>query len=269
MVHCITSSEPDSGDVQPTPDDWRIQGLTKEMALNQPSINGKTYVESTVTTGIQVGNHVKPPIHHLTLVDMHQQADTTHPDNTYESQEHMDTSSQNCTINANNIGKSRKFRHSYSGHYSSAIDRYNDYPVENQNNHNIVQDHADYTLITNNKLTSRPTHEQVSNAGLLESQSYKCRNNDRSETENLELKSLVTRNEGVYLSSADGNEKVFNFPLSTRLYPHLYDCRNNTNGANVVNNPTSKPFVNQFVNNQFIYVDESDDETDDSSSDDD
>ncbi|XP_032684219.1 uncharacterized protein LOC116850265 isoform X4 [Odontomachus brunneus] len=55
MVHCVSSSEPDSGDAQVASEDWRIQGITtKEITLNQPSLHGKTYVESTVTTGIQI-----------------------------------------------------------------------------------------------------------------------------------------------------------------------------------------------------------------------
>ncbi|XP_070511248.1 uncharacterized protein [Cardiocondyla obscurior] len=55
MVHCVSSSEPDSGDTQVASEDWRIQGIaTKEITLNQPSLHGKTYVESTVTTGIQI-----------------------------------------------------------------------------------------------------------------------------------------------------------------------------------------------------------------------
>lgn len=66
MVHCISSSEPDSGD--PTlvglETDWRLtQGtVTKEMTVNHLDglLHGKTFVESTVTTGIQVGNTVEP-----------------------------------------------------------------------------------------------------------------------------------------------------------------------------------------------------------------
>ncbi|XP_015606135.1 mucin-17 isoform X6 [Cephus cinctus] len=55
MVHCVSSSEPDSGEAQVTAEDWRIHGITaKELALGQPAIRGKTYVESTVTTGIQI-----------------------------------------------------------------------------------------------------------------------------------------------------------------------------------------------------------------------
>nr|XP_034174035.1 protein split ends-like isoform X3 [Osmia lignaria] len=55
MVHCVSSSEPDSGDVPVASEDWRIQGITtKEITLSQPGLHGKTYVESTVTTGIQI-----------------------------------------------------------------------------------------------------------------------------------------------------------------------------------------------------------------------
>ncbi|EZA57271.1 Methyl-CpG-binding domain protein, partial [Ooceraea biroi] len=55
MVHCVSSSEPDSGDAQVASEDWRMQSIaTKEITLNQPSLHGKTYVESTVTTGIQI-----------------------------------------------------------------------------------------------------------------------------------------------------------------------------------------------------------------------
>ena len=73
MVHCVSSSEPDSGDVPVASEDWRIQGITtKEITLSQPGLHGKTYVESTVTTGIQVGTQVDQVNRHLTLTDMHQ-----------------------------------------------------------------------------------------------------------------------------------------------------------------------------------------------------
>lgn len=94
MVHCVSSSEPDSGDAQLTSDEWRGNaqpisnpGSVKEAPLNQ-TINGQqgqqqpqatpvqqqqqqqpgqpqtqtkpTYVESsTVSSGIQVGNLVE------------------------------------------------------------------------------------------------------------------------------------------------------------------------------------------------------------------
>lgn len=174
MVHCISSSEPDSGDIQNPNDDWRIQGITtKELAMSQVGLqHGKTYVESTVTTGIQVGNHRVSPVTHRLTVDMHQPADTTHPEKTYvDSQENMDTSSPNHSTDTTTVTTktptttANNNNHSLinnSGHYHSANYHPHNYivPPDNDNVYRqqqqqvLVPDHADYTLLPGgNKLT--------------------------------------------------------------------------------------------------------------------
>lgn len=189
MVHCISSSEPDSGDLQNPGDDWRIQGITtKELTLSQVGLqHGKTYVESTVTTGIQVGNHRVSPVTRGFTVDLHQPADTTHPENTYvDSQENMDTSSPNHSTDITNIkttttttiittsdSNNSNSLSNNPQHYQSVV-----YPQQNciappdndtdNDNDNVycqqqqqqqyqneipAPDHADYTHLPGNKLT--------------------------------------------------------------------------------------------------------------------
>lgn len=306
MVHCISSSEPDSGDIQVATDDWRIHGIaTKEITLNHGGVHGKTYVESTVTTGIQVGNRLETGNNHLNIIDMHQPADTTHPEkNTYaDSQEYMDTSSPNHSIYSDtmehmsaeenlNIDKSHNnllpiINH---GHYQTINSNQNSFVLSDENNvyrqqHTLVPDHADYTLMPNNKFPTRTISQEHNNSHVTfnQQQCYKSRINDtRLENQEVEQRSLSSRGGinraaltptvGSYLSSAvGGNEKVMNFGVATTpgLYPHLYDtiCRSHPNEIAVVNYPTNKSFVNPFITNQFTYDDQSDDENEDDTSD--
>lgn len=276
MVHCISSSEPDSGDIQATGDDWRIQGITtKEITLSQAGLHGKTYVESTVTTGIQVGNRVEQG-HHLTIID--QPADTTHPENTYDLQEHMDTSSPNHSINSdtmehssaeeqlinidkNNISLRDNLNslphHLNNGHYQPIL-CHNNYVVPNQHvyrQQTLLPDHADYTLMPESKFNTRLGNSQAA----LNSQIYRSRNNIKPENHNLVNRSFANRHMGG-----------INYNVATpELYPHLYDCRPNSNGLAVANyHHTNKPFVNTFITNQFAYDDQSEDESDDDDNDD-
>ena len=82
MVHCVSSSEPDSGDNQVNSDEWRNgQGNQNKDVLQTQTQLTKTYVESTVTSGIQVGNFIEQVgTHQLTLTDIQNnlQPDTTH-----------------------------------------------------------------------------------------------------------------------------------------------------------------------------------------------
>ncbi|XP_012274290.1 uncharacterized protein LOC105696426 isoform X2 [Orussus abietinus] len=54
MVHCISSSEPDAADAQST-EDWPVpDAFAKEISLGRADAHERAYVESTVTTGIQI-----------------------------------------------------------------------------------------------------------------------------------------------------------------------------------------------------------------------
>lgn len=288
MVHCVSSSEPDSGDAQVASEDWRIQGITtKEITLNQPSLHGKTYVESTVTTGIQVGTHVEQVNRHLTVIDMHQPADTTHPENTYaDSQEHMDTSSPNHSIKSDTmdhstvedqLSNSKEMTDvSYSeievkplsmighGHYQPILYHSQHY-VPNANVYRqqaLVPDHAHYTMSpqVSNKLDEKPCvdTDRIGDHHILPD----ILEQDDID-QNSEEKSLERHNSGVPYCP----QKFVNVGIApSGLYPHLYNYRSDSNGIAVVNYSSNKQaYINPYVYNQFVYAQEDDEESDSSS----
>jgi len=300
MVHCVSSSEPDSGDAQVASEDWRMQSIaTKEITLNQPSLHGKTYVESTVTTGIQVGTHIEQVNRHLTVIDMHQPADTTHPENTYaDSQEHMDTSSPNHSINSDTMDHSTVEDQlsvskemtgvSYSeievnplpiighGHYQPILYHGQHY-VPNANVYRqqtqLVPDHAHYTMLSqfSNKFDDKSCADPSNRVGTEIMQHIM----EQDEVDqNSEEKLLERHNSGVsYCSQNVGGypQKFVNVDVTpSGIYPHLYNYRSDPNGIAVVNyTPSKQAYINPYVYNQFVYAQEDDDaEESDSSSDD-
>ncbi|EFN77458.1 Methyl-CpG-binding domain protein 5 [Harpegnathos saltator] len=281
MVHCVSSSEPDSGDAQIASEDWRIQGITtKEITLNQPSLHGKTYVESTVTTGIQVGTHVEQVNRHLTVIDMHQPADTTHPENTYaDSQEHMDTSSPNHSINSDTmdhstvedqLSNSKEMTDvSYSeievnplsmighGHYQPILYHSQHY-VPNANVYRqqaLVPDHAHYTMLpqVSNKLDGKQCvdSDRVGNHQIVQH----IMEQDEVD-QNSEEKPLERHNSGVPYCPQNVTgcpQKFVNVGIApSGLYPHLYNYRSDPNGIAVVDYSSSK----QAYINPYIYTSE-------------
>lgn len=287
MVHCVSSSEPDSGDTQMASEDWRIQGITtKDITLNQPSLHGKTYVESTVTTGIQVGTHVEQVNRHLTVIDLHQAADTTHPENTYaDSQDHMDTSSPNHSINSDtmdhatvedqpiNISKEMTDV-SYSeieinslpiinhGHYQPILYHSQHY-VPNANVYRqqaLVPDHAHYTMLphVNNKFNDKSCID--TNRVDIQNVPHVVKQDEANQ--NSEEKLLERHNTGASCCPQNvGSQKFVSVGIApSGLYPHLYNYRSDPNGIAVVNYSSNKPaYINPYVYNQFIYAQEGDD----------
>lgn len=294
MVHCVSSSEPDSGDVPVASEDWRIQGIaTKEITLSQPGLHGKTYVESTVTTGIQVGTHVEQVNRHLTLTDMHQPADTTHPENTYaDSQEHMDTSSPNHSIYSDTMDHSPVEDQlsvnkdttdvSYTemdvntlpvvghGHYQPILYHSQHY-VPNANvyrQQTLAPDHAHYTMLPQSKFDGKPCVE----TDQIDSQVVQhVVEQDDAEQNTEEKPALDDQTVGVpYYSQNDDYQKFVGVGIAAPagLYPHLYNYRSDSNGIAVVNySPAKQAYINPYVYNQFVYAQEADDgeETDSSS----
>ncbi|XP_050450707.1 mucin-17-like isoform X5 [Cataglyphis hispanica] len=295
MVHCVSSSEPDSGDAQVASEDWRMQSIaTKEITLNQPSLHGKTYVESTVTTGIQVGTHVEQVNRHLTIIDMHQPADTTHPENTYaDSQEYMDTSSSNHSINSDTMDHSTVEDQlsvskemtdvSYSeievnplpiighGHYQPILYHGQHY-VPNANVYRqqaLVPDHAHYTMMpqVNNKFNDKSCVDS-NRVSEIEQRVMEQEEVEQNSAEKL----LERHNTGVsyYQQNIGYPQKFVNVDIApSELYPHLYNYRSDPNGIAVVNyTPNKQAYINPYVYNQFVYAQEGDDaEESDSSSD--
>lgn len=282
MVHCVSSSEPDSGDAQVASEDWRIQGITtKEITLNQPSLHGKTYVESTVTTGIQVGTHVEQVNRHLTVLDMHQPADTTHPENTYaDSQEHMDTSSPNHSINSDTMDHSTvedQLRSiskemtdvSYSeiemntlpvispGHYQPLL-YHNQHYVPNANvcrQQALVPDHAHYTMLPeiNCKFNEKSC---VDNERIIQ----EVMEQDEID-QNSEEKLLECDHETGFSCSQNINclHKFINVSLASSDCPHLYNYRSDPNSIAVVNYSSNKQaYPYSYVYNQFVYPQDED-----------
>ncbi|RLU24973.1 hypothetical protein DMN91_003064 [Ooceraea biroi] len=288
MVHCVSSSEPDSGDAQVASEDWRMQSIaTKEITLNQPSLHGKTYVESTVTTGIQVGTHIEQVNRHLTVIDMHQPADTTHPENTYaDSQEYMDTSSPNHSINSDTMDHSTVEDQlsvskemtdvSYSeievnplsiishGHYQPILYHGQHY-VPNANVYRqqaLVPDHAHYTMLpqVNNKFDDK----SCADSNRVGSQIVQHVMEQDEVDQNSEEKLLERHNTGVsYCSQNVGGypQKFVNVGITpSGIYPHLYNYRSDPNGIAVVNyTPSKQAYINPYVYNQFVYAQEDDD----------
>lgn len=294
MVHCVSSSEPDSGDTQIASEDWRMQGITtKEITLNQPSLHGKTYVESTVTTGIQVGTHVEQVNRHLTVIDMHQPADTTHPENTYaDSQEHMDTSSPNHSINSDTMDHSAVEDQlnvskemtdvSYSeieinplsiighGHYQPILYHGQHY-VPNANVYRqqaLVPDHAHYTMLP--QINGKFNDKSCVDSSRVDNQIVQHVMEQDEVEQNSEEKSLERPNTGIsYCSQNVGYPQKFVGIGPSGLYPHLYNYRSDPNGIAVVNyTPNKQAYINPYVYNQFLYAQDGDDaEESDSSSD--
>lgn len=294
MVHCVSSSEPDSGDTQVASEDWRMQGIaTKEITLNQPSLHGKTYVESTVTTGIQVGTPVEQVNRHLTVIDMHQPADTTHPENTYaDSQEYMDTSSPNHSINSDTMDHSTVEDQlnvskemtdvSYSeievnplpiighGHYQPILYHGQHY-VPNANVYRqqaLVPDHAHYTMLP--QINGKFNNKSCVDSSRVGTQIVQHVMEQDEIEQNSEEKSLERPNTGVsYCPQNIGYPPKFVGIGPSGLYPHLYNYRSDPNGIAVVNYTSNKQaYINPYVYNQFVYAQDDDDaEESDSSSD--
>lgn len=301
MVHCVSSSEPDSGDVPVASEDWRIQGgiTTKEITLSQPGLHGKTYVESTVTTGIQVGTHVEQVNRHLTLTDMHQPADTTHPEkNTYaDSQEYMDTSSPNHSIYSDTMDRSPVEDHprnvtkemtdvSYTevdvntlpvvghGHYQPIL-YHSQHCVSNTNVYRqqaLVPDRAHYAemVLPETKFDSKPcggeTDHPVTDVSHVSQR-------DDADQNSAERVGLENQDVGIpYCPQAENYQKFVNIGIAAPagLYPHLYNYKSDPNGIAVVNySPSKQAYINPYIYNQFVYAQEVDDgEETDSSSDD-
>lgn len=287
MVHCVSSSEPDSGDAQVASEDWRIQGITtKEITLNQPSLHGKTYVESTVTTGIQVGTHVEQVNRHLTVIDMHQPADTTHPENTYaDSQEYMDTSSPNHSINSDTMDHSTVEDQlsiskemtdvSYSeievnslpiighDHYQPFLYHSQHY-VSNANIYRqqaLVPDHAHYTMLP--QVNSKFNEKSCIDNDRVGIQNVQHVMEQDEIDQNFEEKSLERHNTGVPYCPQNVScpQKFVSVDIPpSGLYPHLYNYRSDPNGIAVVNySPNKQAYINPYVYNQFVYAQEGDD----------
>lgn len=291
MVHCVSSSEPDSGDVPVASEDWRIQGITtKEITLSQPGLHGKTYVESTVTTGIQVGTHVEQVNRHLTLTDMHQPADTTHPENTYDSQEHMDTSSPNHSIYSDTMDHSLVEDQlsvtkdttdvSYTemdvntlpvvGHAPyQPILYHSQHYVPNANvyrEQTLVSDHAHYTMLPQSKFDAKSCTE----TDQVDSQVVQPVAESDEVDQNSEEKPLDDQAMGVpYYPQNESYQKFLEVGIATPagLYPHLYNYRSDPNIAVVNYSPAKQAYINPYVYNQFVYAQEAEDgeETDSSS----
>lgn len=273
MVHCVSSSEPDSGDGTMMTDEWRIQG-SKEIRLNQSGGHHqrKTYVESTVTTGIQVGSHVEQGIHQLTLTDMHhQQADTTHPENTYvDSQEHMDTSSPNHSTYSDTMDQSPQEEQQNTskeigddisleiGDDDSSLPLgQNHYQPILYSNHQYVPDlYRQQTLLSDNEYLTTPTIAPT------------------SQTENfLDIEEIP--NEQIQLNSNETKileTQTYDIPYysdqveitTPELYPHLYNYRSDTNEIAVVDYQTDN--YNSYVYNNIAYIDQRNDYEDSESS---
>jgi len=271
-----------------------MQGIaTKEITLNQPSLHGKTYVESTVTTGIQVGTHVEQVNRHLTVIDMHQPADTTHPENTYaDSQEHMDTSSPNHSINSDTMDHSTVEDQlnvskemtdvSYSeievnplpiighGHYQPILYHGQHY-VPNANVYRqqaLVPDHSHYTMLPH--INGKFDDKSCVDSNRVNTQIVQHVMEQDEIEQNSEEKSLERSNTSVPYcpQNVDYSQKFVGIG-SSGLYPHLYNYRSDPNGIAVVNyTPNKQAYINPYVYNQFIYAQEGDDaEESDSSSD--
>lgn len=277
MVHCVSSSEPDSGDITMASEDWRIQGVTtKEITLSQPNLHGKTYVESTVTTGIQVGTHVEQGNRHLALIDMHQPADTTHAENTYaDSQEHMDTSSPNHSIYSDTMDHSPledqlSVPKEITDISHQEIDVNNPLPVVGQAHYQpilyhshhyvpntnvyrqqaLVPDHAHYTMLPHaNKFDSKSCDIELQN-NIVEEDSDQNSEDKTSERDNI-----------PYCPQNVACQKFIGVGIAAPgLYPHLYNYRSDPSGIAVVNySPNKQAYINPYVYSQLAYAQEGDD----------
>lgn len=302
MVHCVSSSEPDSGDVPVASEDWRIQGITtKEITLSQPGLHGKTYVESTVTTGIKVGTQVDQVNSHLTLTDMHQPADTTHDENTYaDSQEHMDTSSPNHSIYSDTMDQSpsedqlatatkdNMTDFSYRevevntlpvvghGHYQPILYHDQQY-VPNTNvyrQQTLVPDHAHCSSMLPQKFETKSCAVAEPNDPQQNSQRV-ADQHDNMHQNSTDDKQLEGESLGIPYcpDGCESYQKFVNIGIAapSGLYPHLYNYRSDPNSIAVVNySPNKQAYINPYIYNQFVYAQEGDDgegDTDSSSED--
>lgn len=272
MVHCVSSSEPDSGDGAMMTDDWRIQGAaTKEIRLSQPAHHRKAYVESTVTTGIQVGTHVEQGTHQLTLIDMHQPADTTHPENTYvDSQEHMDTSSPNHSTYSDTMDhlpteeqlNSSKEIGDISleiGDSSIPIGQNHYQPILYSNHQYVPELYRQQTLLSDHEYFNAPSQPE-NFIGLEEMTSDPLDLQvDLNSDDNVEQKVLEAQNYDVpYFPEHGVNQKVLSLGIATpELYPHLYNYRSDSNDIAVVDYQSDN--LNSYIYNNIAYVDQRDD----------
>ena len=275
MVHCVSSSEPDSGDGAMMSDDWRIQGsMTKEIRLNQPGHHRKAYVESTVTTGIQVGTHVEQGTHQLTLIDMHQQADTTHPENTYvDSQEHMDTSSPNHSTYSDtmdhlrveeqlNTNKEIENTLLNIGDSSMPIGHTHYQPIVYSNHQYVPDVYRQQTLLSDHEYFTAPTQSENFIGLLSEDELTTDQIDPQVELHsdgNTQQKILDAQNYNVpYLSEHGVNQKVLSVGITTpELYPHLYNYQSDSNEIAVVDYQSDN--FNSYIYNNITYVDQHDD----------
>lgn len=296
MVHCVSSSEPDSGDTQIISEDWRVHGIaTKEVMIGPPGHHGKAYVESTVTTGIQVGTHIdQGSTHHLTKTDTHQPADTTHPENTL-SRERMDTSSPNHSIYSDIMDHSPSAElqpdasrdmtntlFSEAVNSSRVIDQ-NHYPILYHNHsfipganmykqQTLVPDHAHYTMVPSD---SNVYSHRVASRGYEEDADA----DPRDFGEGLDScvpaahpseKFVQPQASAVpYFQQSLVNHKIMNVSGSATpgLYPHLYNYRSDINDVALANYYQNKQaYVDPYICNQFAYANQGDDDCEDSDS---
>lgn len=274
MVHCVSSSEPDSGDGTMMTDEWRIQGsATKEIRLNQGH-QRKTYVESTVTTGIQVGSHVEQG-NQLTLIDIHHQpADTTHPENTYvDSQEHMDTSSPNHSTYSDTMDHSQEELNTSKEIGDDVTIDDNSFIADNSGenhyqpiiyNHQFVPDlYRQQTFLSDNEYLTGPSSHTEHILGIDD---VTCEQIDQIQLNSDENHENIHKSQN-YDYYSNENQKVVSVEIATpELYPHLYNYRSDSNEIAVVDYPADN--FNSYVYNNVAYVDQQDDYEDSESSED-
>lgn len=303
MVHCVSSSEPDSGDTQIIAENWRVQGITtKEVVIGAPGHHGKTYVESTVTTGIQVGTNVEQGgTHHLTKTDTHhQQADTTHPENIRaDSRDRMmEISSPNHSIYSDIVENSPSAEQpdavrditsnnsfSETDNPSSNFADHNNYPLLYHNHHHhhhhfipggnmyrdqtLLPDHAHYTMVPSNpslysnRATSRIYQDDSELGEGLATQ---------APAHPYQNEKFVESGDGVnvpYFPQNFVNSKIMNVSGSATpgLYPHLYNYRSDINDVAIANYyPSKQAYVDPYFYGQFAYANDEGNEAKDSDS---
>ena len=245
MVHCISSSEPDSGgDVQLTSEEWRgkVQvinnnGNTKEVSLSQPP-NCQTpqpqlqpttqqqpqqqpvkpiFVESsTVSSGIQVGSFIEQTdaeaTCRLTLIDTHiehqfhhELADTTQLENTHEPMDTTTTSSPNHSIHSDTIVIAERI--------TEELTCGDDYFI----NKDVVRE------VTLEQL-SEPSyhfHQQqqpmlIDNTSDDNSVSNICEDQQPPQEEQSAAVTALVQHE---------SQKIYSVGIAPSLYPHLYNFR--------------------------------------------
>lgn len=250
MVHCVSSSEPDAGDQGAVGEDWHI--ISKEMMLNQSEVHGKTLVESTVTTGIQVGTdqrlYFEQAGKDLPLVDTHRQpADTTHVDNSTMCSNVLDGAAEQSMDDA------ETHQSALVTHYQPLV--YHDGQCTYRQQHTLIPDHTHYTATQPN-----------SNFHLVDVQPCEDEDIEGAQVYGLDSNPDSYQVAEKYVSL--GPNEV------NGIYPHLYNFRQESNGQIAFVNcclPTKQAtFINPLAYNQLAYAEsiENCEESSDSSSED-